>query len=193
VRLSWQDNSSDEVRFEVERELFTTSPSPAATASGVPTPVFQPLGAVGKDVTVFDDGAPPTGQLRYRVRACSATACSDWSPSLAWYYGLPPRVQTRAAANVGFDDADLSAFVNPLNGPTSVYWEVAFDPGFTTPPPVMYPSSPLDAGVGNTDVLRTTLANFLQPDATYYVRAVAMNPWGTTLGNVISFRTQSGG
>jgi hypothetical protein len=200
VRLTWQDNSSDEIRFDIEREVLTgqgngtAGPGPVARrdASG-PQRVFQPLGSVGAGVTTFDDLNPPTGELRYRVRACSATACSDWTPALTWFYGLPPLVLTRPATNVGFDDATVSALVNPQNAPTTVVWEFGFEPTFTTPPPTALPTQPLDAGVGNVDVFRQFTATGLQPGSTYWVRAVATNPWGTTVGSPVMFTTSGAG
>ena len=187
VRLSWLDNSDNEVRFEIERELLGGNPGTPA-ASG-PLKVFQPLGSVGANITSFDDTSPPTGELRYRIRACSATACSDWTPALTWFFGLPPLVQTLPASNITGSAATVSALANPLNAPTTVVWEFGFEPTFTTPPPVVFPTQPLNAGVGRFDVLLQFGATALQAGATYYVRAIATNPWGTTVGNTISFTT----
>jgi hypothetical protein len=187
VELTWQDNSLNETRFELERELLG-----GGGVSSVPARVFQPLASVGADVTLLND-TPPSGDLRYRVRACNADGCSPWSAPLQWTYGLPPQVSTLTATNVTDSDATVSAFVNPRQAPTTVVWQVSFDPTFTTPPPSVFPATPLDAGAGRLDVIRSALASGLSPGQLYYVRAVATNFWGTTVGNVVSFLTFSGG
>jgi hypothetical protein len=187
VELTWQDNSSNETRFELERELVG-----GQGVSGVPARVFQPVASVGPDITLFND-MPPTGDLRYRVRACNADGCSPWSDPLRWAFGLRPRVLTLAATNVSDTDATVSAFVNPLFAPTTVVWEVSFEPTFTTPPPMVFPISPLSAGAGGMDVSRSTLADGLSFGGVYYARAVVTNFWGSTIGNVVSFTTFSGG
>ncbi len=189
VRLSWQDNSNNETRFEIEWEYEGSQ----GEAPPPPARVYDPIGSVGPDVSSFDDDFPITGEQRYRVRACNDDGCSDWTPPLTWFHGLAPLVLTRPASNVSFDQATVAAFVNPLNAPTQVYWEVSYDMTFTTPPPEMFPTSPLAVGEGNIDVFRQTLADNLSPGLTYYVRAIAVNPWGTTIGNVVSFMTDAGG
>lgn len=190
VLLTWLDNSSTETRFEIERELVQGSPGFTSGADG-PLRAFQPVATVGADVTQFEDTSPPAGELRYRVRACNDGGCSDWTPPLTWFYGLPPLVQTRPASNVGTDQAVLSAFVNPQNAPSFVYWQLASDPAFTSPTSV--PKSALYAGEGNVDVIQSHLATLLQPGSRHYVRAVAFNTWGATFGNVETFVTAGGG
>ena len=186
VELTWQDNSSNETRFELERELL------GGNGVSGPARVFQPIATLGAGVTLFSD-SPPTGDLLYRVRACNADGCSPWTDALQWTFGLPPRVLTLAATNVSDIDATLSAFVNPLYAPATVVWQVSFEPTFTTPPPSVFPTSPLDVGAGGMDVARATIADGLSPGQLYYTRAIATNFWGSTVGNVVSFTTFSGG
>ena len=187
VELTWQDNSSNETRFELERELVGGQ----GVSSG-PARVFQPIASVGSDITLFND-MPPSGDLRYRVRACNADGCSPWSDPLVWTFGVRPRVLTLTATSITDTEATVSAFVNPLFAPTTVVWEVSFEPTFTTPPPMVFPTSPVSAGAGGMDVSRSTVASGLSPGGVYYVRVVATNFWGTTVGNVVSFMTFSGG
>ncbi len=192
VELTWLDNSSNETRFEIEREQVSGPGSPGsapATSEGSgPAAVFVPAGIVGPNVTVFRD-APPTGNLAYRVRACNDDGCSEWTRALDWTFGERPLVVTLEATSVSGSGATLPAIINPRNAPTTVVWEVALDPSFTTPPPAVYPTNPLDAGSGRIDVARSTAVTGLSAGATYYVRAVVTNYWGTTVGNVISFST----
>jgi len=65
VRLTWQDNSSYEEGYEVERRV----------ASGT----WQRVATVGKDVTEFVDDSPLSGEVYYRVRAFSTMAFSSYS------------------------------------------------------------------------------------------------------------------
>lgn len=187
VELTWQDNSPNETRFELEREFLG-----GQGVNGGPTPVFQPIATVGPGVTLFAD-MPPTGDLRYRVRACNDDGCSAWSAPLAWIFGLPPLALTLDATNVSDFDATLSAFANARYAPTTIVWQVSYEPTFTTPPPSVYPTSPIDVGAGGMDVSRATVASGLSPGQLYYARAVVTNFWGTTFGNVVSFTTFSGG
>lgn len=67
VTLGWQDNSSNETRFEIEREL-------AGSGS------WSNLGQVGAGVTSFSDTTvAPSTSYTYRVRACNADGCSAYS------------------------------------------------------------------------------------------------------------------
>lgn len=189
VELTWQDNSTNETRFEIERELQGgVGAPPAIPLARAPLAVFQPAGTVAADVTLFRD-IPPTGDLRFRVRACNADGCSPWAGPLDWTFGQRPLVLTLAATNVSDDSAQLPAFVNPLNAPTTIVWQLGMEPTFTTPPPTTFPTTPLSAGSGRIDVSRSTSVSGLSPGGTYYVRAVATNYWGVTFGNVISFTT----
>lgn len=188
VELSWTDNSETETRFEVEREIVA---SEGRFVDG-PSRVFESIGGTGANTTRFFDFSPPTGELLYRVRACHESGCSAWSESLLWYYGLPPAVFTPPATEVGLYEVRLHAAVNPLNGPTEIYWEVGYNPGFVTPPPDIYPESPIAVGSGNVDVELNLLIESIQPGVRY-ARVVAINPWGVTYGNAVSFFIQSEG
>jgi serine protease len=68
VRVSWEDNSANEDRFEVQRERKASN-----TWTG-----SQVVAAVGANVTSATD-APGTGTFRYRVRAGNAAGWSAWS------------------------------------------------------------------------------------------------------------------
>jgi hypothetical protein len=67
IVLEWTDNASNEDEFRVERRLDTSG-------------VFEPVGGTGPDVTAFsDDGLEPGTTYVYRVRACNAAGCSEFS------------------------------------------------------------------------------------------------------------------
>jgi fibronectin type 3 domain-containing protein len=67
VNLGWQDTSSDEARFEIQRQAAGGDWSDRATT--------------GVNETTFADSVGLTGstEYSYRVRACNAVGCSDWS------------------------------------------------------------------------------------------------------------------
>jgi hypothetical protein len=64
VELSWQDQSSNEVQFEIDRRLGPGGP-------------WGQIGAVGSNATGFvDTGLNPGTTYTYRVRACNSGGCS---------------------------------------------------------------------------------------------------------------------
>ncbi|MEK9509700.1 Ig-like domain-containing protein [Gemmatimonadota bacterium Y43] len=191
VQLAWDDNSSDESYFEIERDVISESAGSPSLDEGGPARVFEALGTTGANVTEFYDASPGFGELHYRVRACNDDGCSPWSDPLIWLYGLPPAVQTLPATNLTSSSALLRASVQPNGAPTDIYWEVGYDPGFTTPPPDLYPASPAFAGEGVEVVFRSFTATGMQ-SGLRYARAVAENTWGTVYGNVISFLLPEG-
>ncbi len=66
TNLTWQDNSSNETRFEIER----------ATSGGD----FVSVGSVGTNETSYVDTSAERGlPLQYRVRACNSNGCSGYS------------------------------------------------------------------------------------------------------------------
>lgn len=68
VRLTWEDNSSYEDGYEIERRV----------GSGM----WQRVATVGENVTEFVDGNPLSGEVYYRVRAFSAVAFSNYSSEI---------------------------------------------------------------------------------------------------------------
>lgn len=192
IELRWTDNSSDELYFEIERDALGLqgSVAPRGSTTG-PAKVYEGIGSASAGVTFFYDASPPLGALRYRVRACNDDGCSPWSTPLTWYYGLPPQVQTLTATSITTSSARLQALVEPMGAPTDVYWQVAFDPSFTTPPPSMVPASPLPAGGGVEAEFMGTTATSLATGF-YYARVVAENTWGIVYGNVVSFEIPEG-
>lgn len=67
IYLTWQDNSTDESGFEIQR----TEP---ARGRG-----FTAIGTVGQDVTSYTDRVEPGTEYVYRVRAFNATQSSGFS------------------------------------------------------------------------------------------------------------------
>lgn len=67
ARVTWQDNSSNETGFQLERQTF------AGGVWGAPSTI-----SVSANVTQHDD-APGTGTHRYRVRATNLAGPSNWT------------------------------------------------------------------------------------------------------------------
>jgi predicted phage tail protein len=71
VRLTWTDNSGNELGFRVERATGTQG-------------TFAFLSQVGADVTTFTDTTVKAGKTyRYRVQAFNAAGASDWSNTIS--------------------------------------------------------------------------------------------------------------
>ncbi len=101
--------------------------------------------------------------------------------------GSAPSVITNSATNISQNSATLNGSVNPNNSNTNVWFEygTTFSLGNQT--------NTQSAGNGSNSIsLNFSLSN-LQPNTTYYFRAVAQNSFGTSQGSILSFTTNSGG
>jgi hypothetical protein len=94
-----------------------------------------------------------------------------------------PWVQTDQANNIEDDQATLQGRVDP-NGASTSYW---FEYGSTTSMGLTTPLYSLGSGSGEQYV--SYQVRNLGFDRTYYFRVIASNNYGTTYGNVESFRT----
>ena len=94
-----------------------------------------------------------------------------------------PWVQTDQATNIDDEEATLQGRVDPNGASTSYWFEYgsSYSMGLTTP---LY-----SLGSGNGDQYVSYRIRNLSSDHNYYFRVVAMNNYGTTYGNVESFRT----
>jgi hypothetical protein len=73
VDVAWEDNSTNEKVFVIEREAV-----PAGAPGTVPAAVFQEAGTVGMDVTTYRDSElTPGTSYRYRVLACNDNGCTE--------------------------------------------------------------------------------------------------------------------
>lgn len=72
VDLTWTDNSANETSFQVQRSTRSRS------AFGP----FENVGSAEADATTFSDTSViPDATYRYRIRACNAMGCSEWTES----------------------------------------------------------------------------------------------------------------
>jgi hypothetical protein len=71
VRLTWTDNSGNELGFRVQRALGTQG-------------TFALLSQVGANITAFTDTAVKAGKTyRYRVQAYNTAGASAWSNEIS--------------------------------------------------------------------------------------------------------------
>jgi hypothetical protein len=77
LHLTWQDNSSDEYYFVIEKKVL---PFPGT---------WQELATVNANHTSYQMDNPMTGSTYYfRVKACGESDCSTWSNEASIYSGL---------------------------------------------------------------------------------------------------------
>lgn len=93
--LAWQDNSSDETGFELQRR----DPATGAWTTVATLPADR--------TSHLDAAAPRAGYVHYRVRALGASAHSDWSATAADH--TPPGIAAVVARHVVVDKQDGSA------------------------------------------------------------------------------------
>ena len=98
LELSWQDNSDNEVRFELVRS--------STGAEGT----YAALGSVGADVSSYRDAAVDgVSEYCYRVRAVGAagTTPSPFTPAVC-HRSVPPAPPSQLAAAATFGQVDLT-------------------------------------------------------------------------------------
>ena len=105
-----------------------------------------------------------------------------------------PSVQTNSATNVQQNYATLNGQV--MQQSTGYFWnsgntQVWFEYG-TSPFGMSYMTASQNLSVGSSWVNFSQNVSNLQPNTTYYFRAVASNGYGTTYGQVLSFTTAFG-
>ncbi len=101
--------------------------------------------------------------------------------------GSMPLVITRPATYISRNSALLNGSVNP-NGGVGTAW---FEYGPTTSLGLRTVSQPVGNYVGYVNVA-TALTSLLQ-NTNYYFRAVVQNSYGTSYGEILNFRTLTGG
>jgi len=119
IALVWEDNSTDEIGFEVHRR------GPGET-------VFSLLHTTGPNQTAYLDDTPPlqSGMLyAYRVRAVGTGGASDWSNEVVQETGeLPAAPSELRVASFGLDFIRLAWTDNAYNE-THYAVELQYPPG----------------------------------------------------------------
>jgi hypothetical protein len=157
IELTWQDNSENEIRFELVRS--------SAGASGT----YAPLASVSAGLSSYRDAdVDGVSEYCYRVRAVGAagTTPSAFAPAVC-HRSVPPAAPTELAAAATFTQIDLSWSDNSDN-------EAGFEVWRST------------GGVGGTFVLDGSVdadvtsysGTGLQDDSEYCYRVRAVGPKG---------------
>jgi hypothetical protein len=164
VLLDWQDNSTDETAFVIERRVGTGS--------------YAEVGRVAANVTrLLLTGV--LGTNTHRVRACNTAGCSLPSNEASITFTAPPPLPSVRT--------EKSVYNTELNGTVDgngSSYEVWFEWGYSPDPNI---ATPVRKG---TDVrLWTEALTGLVPHAIVYYRIVARNASGTVRGAILSFIT----
>lgn len=159
-----------------------------------PTQAQQLAGGTNAlSVSTLLTGLAPNTTYYFRIVASNATSTARGAiltfttlvdPSLE-----PPDVNTLPALNVDDDSGILSGIVNPNGSLTQAWFEWGTDSDFT----VYATTANQPIGGGTSGVIISEPLQSLADNTTYYYRAVASNGGGTTVGDVLSFTTGSGG
>ena len=99
--------------------------------------------------------------------------------------GSAPSVSTGGTNSVGQTYASVSGTVYPNGDYTNAWFEYGSNLSLG------YTSSHQSAGNGPSQFILNSSFGALQPNTTYYYRAVANNSYGTARGSIMSFTTQS--
>ena len=99
--------------------------------------------------------------------------------------GSAPYVSTNSASSISQNNATVQGSVNPNNSNTNAWFEYGTTQSFGNT------AGNQTVGSGTSNI-SGYLYN-LNPNTTYYYRAVAQNSYGTTYGSIMSFTTQSSG
>src|SRR5204863_127812 len=115
INLLWTDNSSDEIRFEIERKA----------GSGA----FQPVATTAANVAFYaDTGLSGGTAYTYRVRAVSAAGPSATQVNLLWTDNSSDEIRfeiERRSGNGGFQQ------VATVNADATFYSDTGLAPGTT--------------------------------------------------------------
>ncbi len=156
-----------------------TTPS-QPVAGGARIPVSADISGLAPGTTYYvravllRDGFTRTGTVRM------FTASTVGGP-------LAPSVGALTVTQ-GPGGATLTVPVNPNGAPTSVFFQWGTDPGLAD----ANSTAPGSIGSGSAPVSVSELLSTLPPGTTIYVRVVAENGEGTSVGSIVSFTTPSG-
>jgi transcriptional regulator CtsR len=161
INLTWQDNSSDETGFKIERKTGSGSYSQIAT--------------VGAGVTSYSNAYLSAGTTYYyRVRAYNAAGNSNYSnEASATTLPLPPPAPTLKSPASGSTVSTLTPRLewNASSGATDYGLQVATTSSFTTL---------LVNQTGITDLYYDIAPGTLNWNTYYYWRVNARNSYGTS-------------
>ncbi|MDA8240480.1 MAG: PKD domain-containing protein [Nitrospiraceae bacterium] len=174
IDLSWNDNSSTETGFKIERKTGVNG-------------TYSQIGTADAEATAYSDTDPsllPGTTYYYQVRAYDIFADSSYSNEAnATTSAVAPSATTNAVSNNVGTSATLNATVNPGGAETSVHFEW----GLTT----SYGNTTLTQVIpaGTDDVAVSADITGLTANTSYHYRIVATNSIATTNGSDVPFTT----
>jgi hypothetical protein len=175
IHVSWQDNSSDETGFKIER----------STSAGTG---FVQVTAVAANLTTYDDpGLTPSTTYYYRVRAANAAGDSAYSNVASATTQAPATGVPAAPSNV----TAVATSANTIH----LSWNdnSADEGGFSIERSLSASSGFAQIGTGAADATSYDDAGALSASTTYYYRVRAYNGSGYSVySNMANATTASG-
>ncbi|HMV67202.1 MAG TPA: hypothetical protein PKA64_10155, partial [Myxococcota bacterium] len=175
----------------------TTNPIDCNDTFGtrVPATGGVALGAGTSGVAFTQDVTGLTPGTTYYVCAVAQNSVGTaWGNVTSFVTALPPTVVTNAAQSVAQSTATLAGAGNPNRAATTGWFRYStVDPGACNDTFGLRAPSTGGAslGSGTTSIDYTQPLSGLSADTTYYFCALASSAEGTSLGAVLSFRTQA--
>jgi hypothetical protein len=124
VQLTWQDNSSNETEFRIEREEAGPAPAESSEAAAGPARVYTTVATLGPGATSYlDEGLDPGMRYRYRLSACNANGCSSSTAAVevdTW----PTLTITTTSLPSGVRDVAYSETLEATGGDGTGQWSV---------------------------------------------------------------------
>ena len=164
-------------RFEYGNDTSYGLSAPCETTPPSTLP-YTAAADVHADIAALEPGHT----YHYRLDAVNANGI-DEGPDQTFKTPEAPSVEAFYTSNLTETTAELKATVNPNGADTKYHFEYGVTTGYGHSAPVP------DEDIGATNVGQhvTTTVTGLEPDATYHVRVVAINEWGTTTTEDQSF------
>ena len=174
INLSWDDNSTNESGFKIERKTTTSA--------------YEVIGSTNSNILQFSD-TTVIENITYSYRVYSYSASGIYSPesnvlTLTAVIGATPTLITTPISSVTNGTAFSGGTI--LNAGTSPVLARGMVWSTTTNPTIALATKTID-GSGTDPFVSYILG--LEYNTTYYARAYATNSFGTSYGNDVSFTT----
>lgn len=174
VNLSWNDNSTTEEGFKIERKTSTGN--------------YTIVGSVNPNVINFSDtGLSPNTTYLYRVYSYNSAGNSSFSNvltiqtlSIQSLAIITTTALSNITANTALSGGNITSDGGSIVTARGIVWSISQNPTISL-------STKTIDGTGSGIFSSNMLG--LNPNTNYYVRAYATNSLGTSYGNQISFNS----